>query len=176
MVNQKKTLQVKKLQQKLQNAKSVVLTKYLGLKVAQIQALKKALRQTQGEFLVVKNTLLKIALDKSDYLLPKDKLITESTALIISSGDETAPVKKALEFAKENQLPQIKFGFFDKQFFSAESIAEISKLPPKQILISKLSGSLMSPLYRFCWACQDSPAKLVRVLKNYQTKKEQEVN
>lgn len=170
MANQRKKDTVKKLQDKLASAKSVILTDYQGLKVSQIQDLKKQLATENGEFIVVKNTLFNIAAKNSNYNLPKDTQYSYPTAILIATQDEVSPLKKLVEFAKTATLPKIKFGFLGKDYLDEKGVNDLSKIPSKTVLIGRLLSTLNGPTYGIVWAMKGNLIKLVTVLNNHKEK------
>ncbi|HSX57778.1 MAG TPA: 50S ribosomal protein L10 [Candidatus Saccharimonadales bacterium] len=137
---------VDSLVEKLNRSKSVVLTDQSGLSVSLASELKKKLRGVDAESLVTKNTLLKIASQKSGYEIPTEAL-EGPTAVVFGYGDEIAPIKELTTFAKTNEKPVLKTGFLGSDLLSAEKITELAKLPSKEILQGKVVGGLASPLY-----------------------------
>lgn len=170
--NAKKIELVADLQKKLQEAKSVILADYQGLKVSQIQNFKNDIRKVDGEFTVVKNTLLNIALRNLKYQIPEGFEFSFPTAILISFQDEIAPLKKLIEFAKTSALPKIKMGFLGKDFLTLEKVKELSKIPGKQELYAKAVSTLNGPIYATVWAMKGNITKLVTVLNNYNTKRQ----
>ncbi len=171
MPNQKKISILANIQEKITSAKCVVLANYQGLKVSQIQDLKKNIKSAEGEFTVVKNTLLNLALKNLGFDLPKDVQFKEPTAMLLSFKDEVSPLKKLAEFAKTLSLPTIKFGFLDKNYLSKAEVEKLSQIPPREILYAKLVSSANSPVYGFVYVLKGNLQKLVTVLNNYQKTK-----
>lgn len=170
MPNQKKQAIVKELQEKLQGAKSLILTDYQGLKVSQIQELKKQLALVKGEFIVVKNTLFQIAAKKLGFNLPENTSYSYPTAVLISKEDEVSPLKKLVEFAKSTALPKIKFGFLGEIFLDEQGVNQLAKIPSKQVLIGKMLASLNGPTYGLVFALKGNLTKLVTALNNHKEK------
>lgn len=142
----KKEETVESLVEKLNQAKTVVLTDQSGLPVSLASQLKKNLKGVEAESLVTKNTLLKIASNQAGYDIP-EKALNGPTATIFAFGDEIAPIKELTAFAKINEKPTIKIGFLDKNLLSVERINQLAKLPSKEVLRGKAVDALASPLY-----------------------------
>ena len=171
MPNQKNISAVASLQEKLNKAKSVVLANFKGLKVIQLQDLKKQVKQAQGEFTVAKNTLFKIALKNLKFELPPDFDIKEETGVLFSYFDEVSPLKKLVAFAKALNLPTLKFGFLGKAYMPEAQVSELSKIPPREVLLGQLVGNLNSPALCMVWALKGNLTKLVTALNDYKSKK-----
>jgi large subunit ribosomal protein L10 len=106
---EKKEQQVEDLKQKLGSAEVVILTDFRGLSVGDQQELRTRLRDSASDYVVVKNTLTKIALEQSDRPVPAAYL-TGPTALTFLHEDIAAPTKALLDFAKETGVLVIKGG------------------------------------------------------------------
>lgn len=167
MPSQKNLNQVKKLTEKLLKAKSLVLADFRGLTVQKQQELRNRLKDVGGELTVVKNTLLQIALKKSHFSLPTNQLpIAGPTILLLSLQDEIAPLKILYNFAQENEIPKIKFGFLNHDFLEQEKIETFAQLPSKGQLQAKLVGLLSSPLQGTVYVLKGNLNKLVYILKS----------
>jgi len=147
MPSQKNLDQVKNLQAKLKQAKSVVLADYCGLSVNLQQDLRKQVKDVDGELLVIKNTLLKIALKNQKYSLkPLLDAFTGPTITLLAYEDEIAPLKALADFAKDHQLPKIKAGFLSKEPLTQAQVKALAKLPTKVELLSKTVATIKAPL------------------------------
>lgn len=168
MRKQEKTLFVQNLTEELKSATSIVLVDFTGLTVKAQQELKKRLREVGAKLAIVKNTLLNIALDKSNADkntgLPRDEVLRGPTALIITKEDPIAPIQILGKFAQEFELPQLKVGVIDGKFQDKESLQLLSKLPSKEILLSQAIGVVASPLYGIVGVLQGNLQKLIYVL------------
>lgn len=150
MPSQKNLDQVKDLQAKLQQAKSVVLADYRGLPVNLQQSLRQQVNQAGGELLVTKNTLLKIALKREKFdLQPLIDSFTGPTITLLAYEDEIAPLKALADFAKDNDLPTIKAGFLSKQALTKNQLEKLAKLPTKPELLAKTIATVKAPLSGF---------------------------
>ena len=130
------------------DAKSVVLVDYRGLTVEQDTRLRKSLREAGVVYKVYKNTMLHLAFDGTDYA-QLDKDLEGPTAIAFGIDDETAPARILQNFAKEAEVLQIKSAVVDGEYYDAESVKVLATIPSKDELISKLLGSLQSPITNF---------------------------
>ena len=140
------------------------MTDYSGLKVDQINQLRQNIKKSGGEFEVVKNTLLSKASENSDLKIEKDKLEGNTAALWLYS-DDLAPLKALDTFIKKNELPKLKFGFWDKSLIEMEKIKELASLPGLAELQAKLVSFLKSPLSDLNYNLKSNLFKLVYLLK-----------
>lgn len=132
---------VARLKDKVAKSKGLVLTDYRGLTHKQIEDLHKALRAVEADYVVVKNSLLKIAASSSDFKLPGDQM-TGPTAGLFAYGDTLAAVKELYKFIKSTTLPKVKLSIIDGQEYDAAATAKIAALPSKEGLIAQLMFTL----------------------------------
>ncbi len=167
----KKEDEVKILTEKLSRAKSVVLADFRGMKMPQIQSLRTKLKESGAEFTIAKNTLVKRSLTDAGYSGIKDEDFQGSMGTLFCFEDEIAPIKTIVTFKKENELPEIKFGFFDKTFISDLELTKLATLPSKPELYAKVVGSLSSPLYGIVGVLQANLRNFVYVLDQIRAQK-----
>lgn len=170
--NLRKIATVDLLKSKIDQAKAVFLTDYKGLTHKQLEDLRKNLKSVEAEFIVVKNTLLKISLESAK----KDKaelvnMLKDSTAALFAYGDELTAIKKLAEFAKNLSLPKIKIGLMNDKITTAEEFTTLSLLPSRDILLSTFVFRLKTPLSGFHYALTWNLQKFVTVLNNIKNKK-----
>jgi large subunit ribosomal protein L10 len=173
MPNERKIRIVNELQQKLQNAKGVVLASYDGLNVPELQDLRARLREAKAELKIVKNTLLKLTLRESPFKFNDDNDLKGPTAVVISREDEIAPVKALYDFAAEHEALKVKGGFFGGKWTAAEVLAQIAKLPAKDELRSSIVRILQWPAFRLVNVLQANQRKLLVALSEIAKQKEQ---
>jgi len=172
MPSQKNQDQVKILQEKLAKAKSIVLADYRGLPVNLQQDLRQKITQVNAELIVVKNTLLKIALKQEKFdLKPLLDSFTGPTITLLAYEDEIAPIKALAEFAKDNNLPTIKAGFLNKDPLSKEKVEQLAQLPTKVELLTKTVGTIKAPLSGIVNVLSGNLKNLVYALKAIKTQK-----
>lgn len=165
MATQKKIDIVKEINEKLSKAKSLVFADYRGLTVHQIQDLKKLIKKEKGELVVTKNTLLKRALSETGFPSLDDTILEGPTATLFSYEDEIAPLKALATFAKASGIPQLKAGILEKVILGKERLEELALLPPKNVLIAKLIGTIASPTYGLVTVLSGNMRKLVYALE-----------
>jgi len=167
MPSTKNVKQLEVLIDKLQQAKSLVLADYRGLNVNQIQELRQQVREAGGELLVAKNTLTQLALEKLNFSIPTEELaiFTGPTILLFAYEDEIAPLKTLADFAKTNDLPEIKAGFLGQDYLDQEKASQLAQLPSKEDLIAKVVGLINSPRVNLVFVLRANLQKLVMVIK-----------
>ena len=152
ILEQKKAV-VETLAAKLQSAQAGVLVKYEGITVAQDTELRAALRKAGVEYTVMKNTLTGRACEIAGLAEMKEHL-SGMTAIAISQDDPLAPAKIIKTFADKIQTFEIKAGFVDGGVIDASAVEALAATPSKEVLIAKMLGSLMSPLYGLAYVLQ----------------------
>ena len=144
---------VESLAAKLRDAKSGVLVKYEGITVADDTALRAALRKAGVEYTVMKNTLTGRACEIAGYGDMKQYL-SGMTAIAIGTDDPIAPAKIMKTFADKLDRFEIKAGFVDGGILDKAGVEALAEIPSKEVLIAKMMGSLMSPLYGLAYVLQ----------------------
>ncbi|MDE7231719.1 MAG: 50S ribosomal protein L10, partial [Lachnospiraceae bacterium] len=127
---------------------SVVLVDYRGLTVEQDTQLRKQLREAGITYKVYKNTMMNFAFKGTDCeaLLP---YLEGPSAVAISTEDATAPARVLCKFAKTADALEVKGGMVEGIAYDAKGISEIAKIPSREELLSKLLGSIQSPIANF---------------------------
>lgn len=132
----------------LEGAQGVVLCEYRGLTVEQDTQLRKNLREAGVKYKVYKNTLVKRAIEGGAFESLKDDL-TGPTAIAISDTDATAPARILANFAKEAEALVLKSGVVEGNYYDQDSIKQLASIPSREELLSKLLGSIQSPIANF---------------------------
>lgn len=153
ILEQKKQI-VEDLANKMKNASSGVLVDYKGITVDADTKLRRELRQAGVEYAVVKNTLLRFAAEKIGFDGINEHL-NGTTALAVSMTDPVIPAKILQAFAKKDKNLKkdkyftIKVGFLGGSVINAEEVTTLAELPAKEVIISRVLGSLNAPITSF---------------------------
>ena len=139
---------VEEISNYIKDAQSVVLVDYRGLTVEQDTRLRKLCRENGVVYKVYKNTMMNFAFKGTDFeaLAP---YLEGPSAVAISSADATAPARVMGKFAKEAKALEIKGGVVEGVAYDAAGIASIADIPSREELLSKLLGSMQSPIANF---------------------------
>ena len=164
MTNTKKIFTVQNLAEKFRQAKGLILTDYSGLKVSQINELRNKIKKAGGEFEVVKNTLICLAAENSKFQIPNSKLGGPTAALWLYT-EEFSPLKVLEDFRRQEELPKIKFGFWEEEEIDEKRINELANLPGIDQLRGQLLAFLTSPTFRLANVLSWNLKKLILVLK-----------
>lgn len=175
MARPEKETAVAEISEILKDATSVFVTDYKGLSVERITDLRSKCRESDVRYMVVKNTLARIAAKEAGY----DEMVEYlkgPSAIAYSFDDPSAPARIISEFAKKDKdnLPEIKMTIFEGQFYGPEKVEQIAALPTKQELLAMLVGGFNAPLQGFAGSLHGLLSKFARVLSAVQEKKESE--
>ena len=129
----------------LDGAQSAVVAEYLGITVEQDTKLRKELRENGVQYKVFKNTLIKRAAEGTDFA-QLDPNLAGPTALAVSKTDATAPARILAKYAKDIECLNLKAGVVEGTYYDQKGIQTIATIPGREELISKLLGSLQSPI------------------------------
>ena len=136
---------VQEISENIKDAQSVVVVDYRGLTVAEDTELRKQLREAGVTYKVYKNTLVSRAVEGTDFESLRDVLEGPS-AFAVSADDATAPARILAKFAKTAPKLEIKAGVVEGTYYDAEGMKAIASVPSREELLSKLLGSLQSPI------------------------------
>ena len=139
---------VEEISANIKDAQSIVLVDYRGLTVEQDTELRKSLREAGITYKVYKNTMMKRAFEGTAFECLSSSLEGPS-AIAISTSDATAPAREIAKFAKKADKLEIKGGVVEGIQYDAAGIANIAKIPSREELLSKLLGSIQSPIANF---------------------------
>ena len=149
---------VSELKEKISKAVSCVVVDYKGINVEEDTSLRRDMRKANVDYFVVKNRLLKLALEGGNY----EKIcevLEGTTAIALSNEDAIAGAKILGTYAaKHKEFFSIKAGFMENEVYDGEQMTKISKIPPKEVLIATLLAGFNSPIQKFT-SCLDQIAK-----------------
>ncbi|MBD5473359.1 MAG: 50S ribosomal protein L10 [Lachnospiraceae bacterium] len=139
---------VEEISANIKDAQSVVLVDYRGLTVEQDTNLRRQLREAGITYKVYKNTMMNFAFKGTD-CESLTQYLEGPSAIAISTTDATAPARVICKFAKEAPKLEVKGGIVEGISYDAQGIIEIAKIPSREELLSKLLGSIQSPIANF---------------------------
>lgn len=160
-LEQKKAV-VADLRARSESAQAAVLTDYRGLTVDEMTDLRAQLRENGVFFQVVKNNLVKRAVEGTD-LEPLTEHLKGPTALALAE-DPVAAAKVLSEFAKDHGDLEIKAGVLDGKALEATEISALAKLPSREQLLTQLAVGLNAPATKLARSLNAVPAKFARAL------------
>lgn len=148
VVLEAKKQQVAAISESIKSACAGVIVDYKGISVADDTTLRKELREAGVQYKVVKNTLLKLALDGTG-LEGLDTILEGTTALAVSTDDYTASARILAKFADSHKTFAIKGGFLDGEVISLEKIDALAKLPTREVLLTQVACVFQAPMASF---------------------------
>jgi large subunit ribosomal protein L10 len=141
---EKKREVVAQYQDWMERSKAMVVTEYVGLNMNDLDELRAKIREAGGEFHIVKNTLVKLALKNVDLPIEEQHFLG-STAIGFAFEDPPALAKAMTDFAKESDYLKIKFGYLDKQLVAADEVKALANMPPLPVMRAQLLSALLAP-------------------------------
>ncbi len=169
----KKEEKVAQLKERFLSSRGLILVDFQGIDVADITYLRSKIREVGGAMEVVKNTLAFRAAQPLECQELLD-FFKGPTAVVSTEGDAVALAKVLSEFAKDNENLKIKAGFIEGSFCTTDDVVKISNLPPREVLLAKLLGTLQAPTAGFVRVLSGVMGGLVTVLNAIKDQKEKE--
>lgn len=136
---------VEVIKEKIQNSESFIVIDYKGLTVAQDTEFRAEFRKNDVDYKVLKNTLVKKALNELGYT-EFDEALNGPSSFAFGTADAVAPAKVAADGIKKYNAMKIKCGMFDKKYADAATCDAMSKVPNKETLLAMLVSVLSAPM------------------------------
>ncbi len=158
-----KTQAIEELSERFGRSPIAVVTDYRGLNVAQITELRRKIRDAEGEYLIAKNTLTRIAIADTESAAINEWL-SGPIGVAYGYGDAVAIAKAVDEFAKDNEALEIKGGVLDGEALDAGQLKQLAKMPGKDELRAQLLALLMTPATQLVRVLSAPAQQVVQVL------------
>jgi len=157
--------------EQLRQSEGIFLADYRGLRVVDMERLRRSIRETGGRIQVVKNRLLKLALAEVDLTLPEEWL--RGPTVVAFCLGELPPVAKAMtDFAKDMPVLSIKGGLMGSTVLAAEQVKELGSLPSRDVLLAQVLGAVNAPATRVAGAVASGIRQVLNLLQAYVEKLE----
>ncbi len=143
-----KQVVIDEIKGKLENAQSVVVIDYMGINVAEADAMRRTLREADVDYTVYKNTLTKRAIEGTEFE-PLAEVLEGPSAIAISTTDATAPARVLNGIIKDIKKMEFKAGVVEGTFYDKAGIEKIADIPSREQLVAKFMGSIQSPVGKF---------------------------
>lgn len=147
-------------------SKGVVVTEYMGLTMKDFDTLRAKIRETGGEFHVVKNTLMLRALEQAGMPVPADDF-EKSSAVAFAFSDAPAVAKIMTDFARTSEFVKVKSGYLEKQHLNAQAVKALAELPPLPVMRAQLLGTIMAPASKLVRTLAEPGRMIAAVIKAY---------
>ena len=171
MPNQKNIEIVENLTGKFKNSSAMYFGKYTGMNVAQASDLRMKFVDNDVDFLISKNTLVKIAAKNAGFEDLFDNILSGQIGIAYAGSDPTSPARVIKEFTKDNESFEVVGLYFDGTLFDPSKYKELASLPTKDVLVTKLVYALNAPMSNIALLLNASMSKLACTLKSLENQK-----
>ena len=169
-INDKKQT-VKEVRERFEKSQGFFITHNLGLDAGQISALRKDVRTSGGELKVIKNTLIKRAIENLEHHKEIDGDLKGPVAVAFSYDDPAAIAKAILKYVDDKNKFEVKSGMLGNVLLSSSQVAALAKLPSRLELITRTVRTIAAPLQNFMGVLSAVPRDFVNVLTAIKDKK-----
>lgn len=164
---------IRDIEKELKARPAFFITQHASVPATSLDKLRAKLRSANARYLVVKNSLCRIALDRAKFK-ELSSGVTGSCGIAFASGDVVASSKILVDFAKENEAFKIQQGFLNGEVVAPEKIKVLASLPSREVLLTQIAVGLQSPISKFVRVLSGSLKKVVTVLDALAKKKGEE--
>ena len=140
-----KQIIIDEIKEKLDGAQAAVVIDYMGITVAEADAMRKKLREANVDYTVYKNTLVKRAIEGTEFA-GLAEVLEGPSAFAVSADDATAPARVLNEVIKDFKKMEFKAGVVEGNFCNKEEIQAVADIPGRDVLVAKFLGSIQSPV------------------------------
>jgi large subunit ribosomal protein L10 len=153
----------------LSKSQAVILVEYTGVTMKDMDSIRARLRESGGEFHVVKNTLVKLAFQAGGFPIPEG-LFEKSTAVGFAFSDVTSTIKTLSDATKNIAAIKVKCGFVGTEMYNPAQVKALADLPPMPVLRGQLLGVLQAPASKLARILAEPGRQVAAVLKAYSEK------
>jgi large subunit ribosomal protein L10 len=153
----------------MKRSQAVILVEYTGVKMKDLDNIRNKIRESGGEFHVVKNTLVRRAFADNGMKIPED-LLMKSTAVSFAFSDPASTAKALTEATKGNEFVKVKGGFMSGQSLSAAQVKSLAEMPPLPVVRAQLLGMLQAPAGKLVRTIAEPARGLAAVIKAFTEK------
>ncbi|MCX6356644.1 MAG: 50S ribosomal protein L10 [Candidatus Aureabacteria bacterium] len=154
---------VARIKGKIEHSSMLLLADHTGLTSNKLNELRMLLRKSGGDFMVVKNRLLKRAV--SDAVLRLlDSCCAGPTGIAVTKGDSAVFSKAIIDFARKNEAPKVKGAYLDGVLLTAAQVGVLASLPPRGVLLSQLLAGMQGPVAGFARCLNEIVRQFVSVV------------
>jgi large subunit ribosomal protein L10 len=156
---------IAELKERIGRAPSLYLTDFSGLNVKAMTQLRRSLRKSGAEYVVVKNRLAQRAFGEVEGLPDIGSSFDGPTGVVFGFGDIVATAKALSDFAKEHdQRPALKIGLMDRKVLDAAQVARLATLPSREQLLAELAGAMQAPMAMLAGALEAKVQEMAGLL------------
>jgi len=150
----------------IRRSQALIVMEYTGLTMKQVDDLRSKIRETGGEFHIVKNTLGKVAFQEAGWETPA-AMFEGSTAISFAFKDAPATAKTINEFIRTSEFIKVKGGYLDQHPISIAEVKALAELPPLPVVRAQLLGTLLAPASKLVRTLAEPARALAAVMKAY---------
>jgi large subunit ribosomal protein L10 len=150
----------------LERSDAFVVTEYTGMTMKDMDALRAKIREAGGEFHVVKNTLVKLALKDAEIDFEEEHFLG-SSAIGFAFEDPPALAKALTDFAKDSGFLKVKVGYLEKQMMSAAEVGALADLPPLPVMRATLLSTILAPASQLVRTLAEPGRQVAAVMKAF---------
>lgn len=158
---------VEEVKERMNSSSAALLTEYRGLTVADMQALRRSLREAGGDYTIYKNSLVRFA--ARDLELEIEDLLIGPTAIAFVPSDgpgDPVPVAKVLkDFSRTNAHLVVKGGVLGDKILSAEDARALADVAPREVLLAQIAGAIAAPMQQFAGLLNALPQKFAYAMQ-----------
>jgi large subunit ribosomal protein L10 len=169
---QKKNEVVNQYKDWLEKSEAVILVEYIGATMKDMESIRAQIRESDGEFHVVKNTLVKLALEAGEYSIP-DEFLENSTAMSFAFSDPAGTAKALSDATKGLDAIKVKGGYMGTELLDQAQVKALADLPPLPVLRAQLLGVLQAPAGKLVRTVAEPARSLASVFRAYSEQSEQ---
>ena len=169
ITKERKEQVIEQYQDWLKKSQAVILVEYTGSSMKVMDNLRAKIRESGGEFHVVKNTLARRAFANSGMDLPADVLV-KSTAVSFAFSDPALTAKALADATKGNEFVKVKGGFMAGQKLSAAQVKSLADMPPLPVMRANLIGMIQAPAGKLVRTLAEPARGLAAVVKAFSEK------
>ena len=169
MPKQEKVERVAELKERIEGSDALLLTEYRGLSVSEITELRRSLAEGGTKFQVVKNTLMRRAVNDAG-VAELEVLLEGPSAVAFVEGDPVAAAKSVVDAAKQYPTLVLKGGFMDGKMLSADDAKALASLESRDVMLSKIAGLMKSEMSKAAALFVGAQSKFLSLLEAYKEK------
>jgi large subunit ribosomal protein L10 len=171
--SEKETL-IAELKERMDRAPALYLTDFHGLNVKAMTKLRRSLRASGAEYVVVKNRLAQKAFESVAGMPDISTTLEGPTGMVFGYEDAVATAKALADFAREHdQRPAVKIGIMDRRVIDAVQVARLASLPSRDHLLAELAGAMQAPIAQLAWALEAKVQEMAGLLEALRNEREQ---
>jgi large subunit ribosomal protein L10 len=161
---------IERIRSRTSSASIAVVTDFKGMSVEELTRLRVKLRESGGEYLVVKNTLARIALSDTTHASVKDHF-KDNCAMALGFDNPVAVAKALTEFARTSKTLKIRHGSLEGKFLSSSQVDDLARLPSREQLLAQVLGTMNAVPTHFVSLLANMIRPLLYALKAIEEKK-----